>query len=130
MEPVDEVRVIFDRGLEGCIHGRLGSNRQVLLMDVETLEKLGIPPGSVKENITTRGLDVRGLAPGAKLRIGDAQFEVLAPCHPCSRMDEIRAGLQELLRGQRGLLCRVVGAGWIRRGDEIEIISEPVRATA
>jgi MOSC domain-containing protein YiiM len=45
-------------------------------------------------------------------------------------MDEIRQGLQEELRGQRGWLCRVVEGGKIRRGDQIEVLAgvrEPVR---
>jgi MOSC domain-containing protein YiiM len=37
-------------------------------------------------------------------------------------MEAIRQGLQEALRGRRGILCRVVKSGQIRRGDSIEII--------
>jgi MOSC domain-containing protein YiiM len=36
-------------------------------------------------------------------------------------MDEIRQGLQEAIRGRRGLLCRVVVSGRIRCGDPIEV---------
>jgi MOSC domain-containing protein YiiM len=36
-------------------------------------------------------------------------------------MDEIRMGLQEELRGQRGWLCKVNVGGRIRRGDRIEV---------
>ena len=46
-------RLWSNKGFRGCIHGRPGSKRQVSLMDLETLEKLGIAPGLVKENITT-----------------------------------------------------------------------------
>jgi MOSC domain-containing protein YiiM len=89
---------------------------------VETLEKLSIPPGAVKENITTRGLDFRRLEADQHLRIGGSLLELALPCDPCSRMDEIREGLQEELRGQRGWLCRVVEGGTIRRGDGIEVL--------
>jgi MOSC domain-containing protein YiiM len=44
------------------------------------------------------------------------------PCEPCHRMDEIRQGLKEKLRGRRGMLCRVVEAGRIRRGDRIQVL--------
>jgi MOSC domain-containing protein YiiM len=127
---VDEAQAILDKGFEGCIHGRRGSKRQVLLMEAETLEKLRVLPGDVKENVTTRGLDHRALGEGDRLRIGEAILEVTAPCHPCSRMDEIRRGLQEELRGQRGILCRVVHAGVIRRGDAIEKVAEAARTGA
>jgi MOSC domain-containing protein YiiM len=90
---------------------------------LETLEKLSIPPGAVKENITTRGLDFQRLEAGQHLRIGSILLEIALPCDPCSRMDEIRQGLQDELRGQRGWLCRVVEGGTIRRGDGIEVLA-------
>jgi len=130
MKEVEEAEAVRDKGLKGCIHGRPGSKRQVSLIDVETLEKLSIPPGAVKENITTRGWYFRRLEAGQHLRIGGSLLEIALPCDPCSRMDEIRQGLQEELRGQRGWLCRVVEGGIIRRGDGIEVsagLPEPAR---
>ena len=124
MREVSEVEVIQDKGFKGCIHGRPGSKRQVSLMDRETLEKFGLTPGVVKENITTRGIDFQTLATGNILRIGKCVLEITGPCDPCARMDEIRMGLQEELRGQRGWLCRVREAGLIRKGDRIEVIAQ------
>jgi MOSC domain-containing protein YiiM len=121
MQEVSEVEVLKDKGFKGCIHGRPGSRRQVSLIDRETLERFGLAPGVVKENITTRGIDFQLLATGNVLRIGDCVLEITGPCDPCARMDEIRMGLQEELKGQRGWLCRVQEAGKIRRGDRIEV---------
>lgn len=123
MREAEEIAAIEDKGLDGCIHGRPGSKRQVLIMDSETLDLLGVPPGAVKENVTTRGLDFRELAVGQRLRMGEGLFEITGPCIPCSRMDEIRMGLEEELRGRRGWLCRVIEGGRIRRGDRIEVLS-------
>jgi MOSC domain-containing protein YiiM len=126
-EPVrefDEVSAVENRGFQDCIHGHTGSRRQVLLMDFETLEELGIPPGRVKENITTRGIGLGGLAEGQRLRAGEVLLEVTVPCTPCGHMDEIRVGLKEALRGRRGVLCRVLEPGQIRRGDTIEAIQQ------
>jgi MOSC domain-containing protein YiiM len=122
MEEVEQAETVTNKGFQDCIHGRLNSRRQVSLMDIETLEKLGVNPGQVKENITTRLLDMRRLEPGVQLRIGLSLLEVTLRCDPCPRMDEIRPGLQQELEGQRGWLCRVVQAGAIRRGDTIEIV--------
>ncbi|MCL6482171.1 MAG: MOSC domain-containing protein, partial [Firmicutes bacterium] len=66
MKEVDSVRAIENRGLEGCAHARPGGLRQVLLMDEETLQQLGVAPGAVKENVTTRGLPVQRLRPGQR----------------------------------------------------------------
>jgi MOSC domain-containing protein YiiM len=43
-------------------------------------------------------------------------------------MDEIRKGLQQELRGQRGWLCRVVETGKIKRGDRIGVVAAAGRA--
>ena len=122
MREVEEIVAIENRGLQGCAHGRVGSGRQVLLMEAETLEELGLQPGVVKENVTTRGLALRGLKVGQRLRVGEAMLEVGCPCEPCRLMDQIRSGLQDELRGRRGMLCRVVQGGRIRRGDGIEVL--------
>jgi MOSC domain-containing protein YiiM len=123
MQEQEAVEVIKDKGFKGCIHGRPGSKRQVSLVDRETLDKFGLAPGVVKENITTLGIDLQTLGIGNILRIGNCVLEITGPCDPCARMDEIRMGLQQELRGQRGWLCRVKEAGTIRRGDRIEVLA-------
>ena len=124
MREFDEVFAIENKGFRDCIHGRSGSSRQVLLMDLETLEEFGIAPGRVRENITTRGIALGTLPLGQRLRVGEAVLEVAKSCEPCHQMDEIRQGLQEAIRGRRGLLCRVVESGRIRLGDHLEIEKE------
>ena len=119
MREYNEVFAVENKGFKDCIHARGGTGRQVLLMDSETLEEFGIAPGRAKENITTRGLTLERLRLGQRLQIGEALLEVTNPCTPCYQMDEIRMGLQEALRGRRGILCRVVESGGIRRGDRI-----------
>jgi MOSC domain-containing protein YiiM len=121
MREFEDVLAVADKGFKKCIHGRPGSARQVLLMDQETLEEFGIPAGRTRENITTRGVNLDGLPLGQRLRVGDALLEVTKPCTPCHQMDEICDGLQDALRGRRGILCRVLEAGVIHRGDRIEL---------
>ena len=95
-------------------------------MAAETLEILQLEPGTVKENITTSGLDYQAISAGTRLRIGEAVLEATMPCEPCSRMDEIRSGLRTELRGRRGWLFRVAQGGKIRRGDAIEVEASTV----
>jgi MOSC domain-containing protein YiiM len=121
MREFEEVSAVENKGFKNCIHGRSGSTRQVLVMDVETLEEFGIAPGRARENITTRGIALSTLSLGQRLRAGEALLEVTKSCTPCHQMDEIRQGLQEAMRGRRGLLCRVIEPGRIRRGDHVEI---------
>ena len=128
MREFEEAFAVENKGLKDCIHGRHGSSRQVLLMDEETLDEFGIAPGRAKENITTRGIALETLLPAQRLRVGEALLQVTNPCTPCDLMDEIRQGLQEAMHGRRGVLCRVVEPGRIRRGDRIEMEEKPLAA--
>lgn len=123
MEELPEVRVLNDAGFEGCAHSRPGGKRQVLLVDRETLDAMNLAPGIIRENITTDGLNVNGLELGQQLRIGETRMEVSAVCTPCDEMEKIRQGLRKELWGRRGMMCRVIEGGTIRRGDTIEKIS-------
>ena len=122
MQELSEARAVEDVGLEGCAHARPQGKRQVLLMDRETLEVFELTPGIVRENVTTEGLDVNGLAIGQRLQIGDVELQVSAVCDPCEQIEALRLGLQAAMQGRRGMLCKVVRGGLMRRGDEIVVI--------
>lgn len=121
MEELAEVRVRENEGFEGCSHGRPGGKRQVLLVDMETLRELELMPGWIRENVTTEGLDVNGLKIGQKVTMGKVELEVSAECEPCSLMEEIRPGLEAELAGKRGMLCRVLSGGVLKRGDAVRV---------
>lgn len=122
MEIKQSVRAIADLGLEGDLHSKSGSARQVLFMDEETLEKYALKPGRVRENITTRDIALQSLAPGTRVRAGTAVFEITKSCAPCEFINDIQPGLREKMEGQRGMLARVVQDGEIRIGDVIEVV--------
>lgn len=123
MQPVTMAQAVADFGLEGDRHARTGHHRQVLLIEKETLDMLELAPGTVKENITTQGIDLMALSPGQRLRLGpDVVLEITGECQPCGRMDEIREGLRQALDGRRGVNGRVVSSGLIRVGDPVAVI--------
>jgi MOSC domain-containing protein YiiM len=122
MEELAEVMVVEDTGLEGCAHARSKGRRQVLLMDIETLRSFDLAPGIVRENVTTEGLDVNALAIGVRVRIGEVELQVSAPCDPCGQIEALRPGLQAAMEGKRGTLCKVIRGGKLRSGDEIVVI--------
>jgi MOSC domain-containing protein YiiM len=123
MEELTEIQALGDSGFEGCAHARSGRSRQVLLVDGETLDAMELQPGVLRENITTSGLNVNSLAIGQQLRVGPTRLEVSEVCTPCDQMEKIRPGLRKELWGRRGMLCRVIEGGTIRRGDSIEKIT-------
>lgn len=126
MEELFAAEAVQDFGLAGCAHARASSERQVLLVDQETLDALELSPGLIRENITSEGLNVNGLQPGESLRVGDVELAVTMPCTPCGLMDTIRVGLRKEIRGRRGMLCRVVRGGIIHAGDAIQRVAAAV----
>jgi MOSC domain-containing protein YiiM len=123
MEELAEVSAIANSGFHGCAHARPNGNRQVLLVDRETLEAMGLRPGIIRENITAEGLNVNGLERGEQLQIGAVRLEVSAVCTPCDQLEKVRPGLRKEMWGRRGILCRVISGGTIRPGDSIHKVS-------
>ena len=121
MASVTSAKAIENLGLEGDCHAKANSKRQVLFIEAETLDKVGLRAGDVKENITTRGIALMELPIGTRLRIGEALFELTVECEPCNLMDQLRPGLKETLKGQRGMLARVTQSGTLSVGDPILI---------
>ena len=128
MVELETALAIEGRGFADCAHGRPGSKRQVLLVDKETLDAMNLAPGIIRENITTTGVNVNGLAIGERLRIGLALLEVTSVCTPCDLMEKTRPGLRRELWGRRGMLCRVLEGGAIRKGDAIQRVPIAVSA--
>ena len=122
MDAQERVQAIEGHGLEGCAHARAGTKRQVLFASAEHLETLGIEFGRIRENFTVEGDDVHEWPVGQRLKVGGAEFEITMVCDPCSRMDELRPGLQAELDGKRGMLARVVQTGEVAAGDEIQLL--------
>ncbi len=119
--PVATAHAIENLGLQGDRHAKPDSKRQVLLIEAETLEKLELHVGDVRENITTRGIDLMKLPAGTQLAVGEAILQLTLECEPCKMMDDLRPGLREILQGQRGMLARVLRGGVIRVGDAIHV---------
>lgn len=149
------LRLIKGRGVEGDVHygatvrhqSRMVTQagqpnlRQVQLIASETIAMLqgqgfAVSPGAMGENITTTGLDLFALAPGAQLRLGKrAEIAVTGLRNPCKQLDALVPGLMAAVldRSQQGNLIRRAGimaivsvGGTIRPGDTITI-SDPGR---
>lgn len=122
MKQVREALAVENRGLKGDRHAMPDSSRQVLLLEQETCAEYGIEIGSLRENITTRGIDLMALPKKTKLQIGEAIFETTKECEPCSFVESVKPGLQEELEHKRGMLARVVRGGEIKVGDVVKVV--------
>ena len=113
--PVAGCTAVAEQGLVGDVsYGR--GTRQVPLIDLETLKEFDLKPGEVRENLTVSGTSLSG---AGQLSVGEVLLEITGDCAPCSTMDEVRPGLQERIRGRRGVLARVIRGGQIQVGDRV-----------
>ncbi len=118
---LERARAVAGHGFEGCAHAN-PPRREVLFVSKEHLDAVGVVPGAIRENVTVDGDDVQSWPIGQRVRAGGAVFEITMVCEPCHRMDELREGLRAELDGRRGMLARVVEAGEVSIGDEIELV--------
>jgi MOSC domain-containing protein YiiM len=143
------IRLLAGLGVEGDAHmgvtvqhGAAGGPnlRQVHLIHAELLDELGVAPGAIGENVTTRGVDLLGLPTGARLHLGPtAVVELTGLRSPCAQIDRFRPGLREAFLGRdeqgnvvrkAGVMAIVIAGGEVRPGDPIrvELPPEPHRA--
>ncbi len=136
LESVDTVEAVAGKGIVGDTRyfGRLSkdgtgpSRRHVSLIEREQITEhaaaLGlpsIPPGAVRSNVETAGINLVGLL-GCEIEIGEVVLLLFAPRDPCTKMDAICAGLRERMMNKRqGVLAEVVRPGKIRVGDPIRV---------
>lgn len=123
MQKVTHARAMENFGLEGDRHAMPDSARQVLLLEQETCVEYGFPIGAIRENITTRGIELMKLPKGTILEIGDSRLEITKECEPCAMVNDVRDGLREALKHKRGMLARVIAGGEIRVGSQIRIVA-------
>ena len=88
-----------------------------------------LSPGTMGENLTTSQIDVTGAVIGERWKVGSAVFEVAAPRVPCFklgiRMGDPRFPLRFARAGRPGAYLRIVEAGEIGAGDQIDVLSRP-----
>ncbi|WP_053205961.1 MOSC domain-containing protein [Jiangella muralis] len=114
--------------------------RQVHLIHAELHDELtaagfAVGPGQLGENVTTRGVDLLGLATGTRLRLGaEAVIEVTGLRNPCYQIDDFQPGVLKEVVGRdadgeivrrAGVMAIVLVGGEVRPGDPIAVETPP-----
>jgi MOSC domain-containing protein YiiM len=87
------------------------------------------------ENLTTRGIDIRTLRIGDRLRAGAAVLEITQPRGPCTALDVYGPSIKDEIYdlrvnqldakserwGMSGLYASVIEPGEVQPGDAIEL---------
>ena len=99
--------------------------------DVDALSRekgLFAPPGSFAENILTRGISLVELNPGTRLRVGEAEIEIIAIGKDPSLSHTYSFKGYSLLPA-RGVFARVVRGGKVKKGDPIHEVAGNVSSS-
>jgi MOSC domain-containing protein YiiM len=147
-QPLPAIELVAGLGVAGDAHAgetvrhrsrvakdpRQPNLRQVHLVHGELLDALNargfdVAPAAIGENVTTRGLDLLGLATGTVLRLGaTAEIEITGLRNPCRQLDAYRSGLMQAVLDRdadgrpvrlAGVMAVVRAGGTVRPGDAI-----------
>jgi MOSC domain-containing protein YiiM len=130
-----------DRHAHPDIHG--GERKAVLVIASEVIDTLtarGYPLfyGALGENLTTRGIDVRDLRIGDRVRAGGALLEITPPRFPCGQLNIYGPPIRNEIYDERvmqrdhssphcgmsGFYASVVEPGPVEAGDIIAVVAK------
>ena len=125
---VPEIRLRLRHGIEGDAHAG-DWHRQISLLAEESADKMrallpDLQPGAFAENINTRGVDLKRLPVGTRLRLGETVVEVTQIGKQCHSDCEIKKVTGTCVMPTEGSFAVVVREGRVRKGDPIEILGE------
>ena len=125
---VPEIRLRPRHGIEGDAHAG-DWHRQISLLAEESADKMrallpDLQPGAFAENINTRGVDLKRLPVGTRLRLGETVVEVTQIGKQCHSDCEIKKVTGMCVMPTEGIFAVVVREGRVRKGDPIEILGE------
>ena len=131
---VEQAHAVPGKGLEGdryfkregTYSDRHGPDREVTLIEIETIQalerdyKYELSPGDARRNIVTRNVPLNHLV-GREFQVGEVTLRGIRLNEPCNHLagltdDKVRQGLVH--RG--GLRAQILTEGVIRPGDTIQ----------
>ena len=127
--PVPEIRLKLRHGILGDAHAG-DWHRQISLLAEESVDSMraGCPipldSGIFAENINTRGIDLKSLPVGARLRVGGTELEVTQIGKECHSDCAVKQAVGRCVMPTEGIFAVVVREGTVRAGDPIEITGE------
>jgi MOSC domain-containing protein YiiM len=127
-EPVESVRALAGRGLEGnryFFDGDAPPGVALTLIAAEAVEAMdrehgiSIEPRESRRNVVTRGIDVNQLV-GKQFRIGDVACYGVELCEPCTSLQAMtKPGIIEGLVHRGGLNADILSHGEIHVDDAV-----------
>lgn len=119
---IDRCRFRPEHGIEGDAHAG-NWHRQVSLLAHESIERMrqiypAIDDGAFAENVVVEGMDLRSLAVGDHLWLGESvELEVTQIGKECHHGCVIRQKTGDCIMPREGIFCRVLEGGDVSCGD-------------
>lgn len=126
--PVPYIDVRCHHGIEGDAHAG-DWHRQISLLAEESIDTMRsicpieLDDGIFAENINTRGIDLKHLPVGTRLRVGVTELEVTQIGKECHSDCAIKKATGRCVMPTDGIFAIVIKEGRIQAGDEIEILT-------
>ena len=103
-------------------------HRQISLLADESVDTmraicpLELDAGIFAENINTRGIELKTLPVGTRLRVGETELEVTQIGKQCHNDCEIKRTTGKCVMPTEGIFAIVIKEGRIQAGAEIEVL--------
>ena len=125
------VKLIEDYGIEGDAHAGKW-HRQVSLLSWDKIEAFrekgaDVEDGAFGENLVVEGIDFRCLPIGTKFKCNDVVLQLTQIGKECHHGCAIFQKMGECIMPREGVFTKVLKGGVISEGDELEILSYPLR---
>ena len=122
---VPSIRVQCGHGIVGDAHAG-NWHRQISLLAEESVDKMRalgliLQPGDFAENILTRGLELKSLPIGTRLRVGETLLEVTQIGKKCHNDCEIKKLTGSCVMPTEGIFAIVLQEGEIFPGDTVTV---------
>jgi MOSC domain-containing protein YiiM len=114
-------------GLVGDAHAGPDTHRQVSLLAMESIDKMGnlgleVGPGDFAENLTTKGIDVASLPLGTRVAVGgEALLEITQIGKDCHTGCAIYRQIGKCVMPKKGVFAKVIRGGLVKSGDPISV---------
>lgn len=126
-ESVPYIDLKLRHGIVGDAHAGDWHRQISLLADesVDTMRKacpIELDAGIFAENINTRGITLKTLPVGTRLRVGETELEVTQIGKQCHNDCAIKKTTGKCVMPTEGIFAIVVKEGRVRAGDAIEVL--------
>jgi len=124
-QPVSDAVLKENWGIEGDAHAG-DWHRQVSLLAGESIDRVkelmpSLKDGAFAENIVTRGVDLRTLQIGDRVRLGDVVLEITQIGKECHQACAIKQQTGDCIMPREGLFAKVVTGGRIAPGTTVTV---------